>query len=197
MSNSNIAEQLEEKLEVYEKDAAKIAGKAALKAGLAIFGFALVNPTAKGLTKLKDKIKEMADKPEVNIKTLMKDGESVKDIEITDENIKAFEPIARKYGIKYSLKEVIPSKEDLDKAKEDDKESKPRYMIFFKAKDESVLKVALTEFSEQQNTKREKKQSKAKEVRPKTDIKKEVAKNKAIIDSRPKNPLNKNKDKER
>lgn len=197
MSNSNIAEQLEEKLEVYEKDATKIAGKAALKAGLAIFGFALVNPTAKGLTKLKDKIKEMADKPEVNIKTLMKDGESVKDIEITDENIKAFEPIARKYGIKYSLKEVISSKEDLDKAKEDDKESKPRYMIFFKAKDESVLKVALTEFSEQQNTKREKKQSKAKEVRPKTDIKKEVAKNKAIIDSRPKNPLNKNKDKER
>lgn len=191
MSNSNIAEQLEEKLEVYEKDATKIAGKAALKAALAIFGFALVNPTAKGLTKLKDKIKEMADKPEVNIKTLMKDGESVKDIEITDENIKAFEPIARKYGIKYSLKE------DLDKAKEDDKESKPRYMIFFKAKDESVLKVALTEFSEQQNTKREKKQSKAKEVRPKTDIKKEVAKNKAIIDSRPKNPLNKNKDKER
>jgi hypothetical protein len=180
MSHSQVAEQLEEQLELYEKDTAKIAGKTALKAGGKIFGFFITKPTAAALAALKDTISTKADKSKVTIKDLTANGESVKDLEITDANIRAFEPIARKYGIKYALKEL-----------KSDPKTLPKYMVFFKAKDESVMKVALTEFSEKQLARKEKKKS------VKKDVKKEVGRFKEIIDARPKNPRNKNKSKER
>ncbi len=207
MSNSHIAEQMEEQLEGYEKDTAKLAGKTAIKAGNKLFAFFIVKPTAKGLTALKDTIDSKTEKSKVSIKDLTANGETVKDLEITDENIKAFDPIARKYGIKYSLKEITPSKEELQKDPNTSSgahgravaegNDQPKYMVFFKAKDESVMKAALTEFSEKELAKKEKKKTKEKTKNPKKDVKKEVAKKKEIIDSRPKNPLNKNKNKER
>ena len=40
------------------------------------------------------------------LKQLIKQNTGVSNIEIADENIKAFEPIARKHGLDYSLKTV-------------------------------------------------------------------------------------------
>lgn len=40
------------------------------------------------------------------LKHLMKQNTGVSNMEITDANIKAFEPVAKKYGIDYSLKKV-------------------------------------------------------------------------------------------
>ncbi len=191
MSQSHIAEQMEEQLELYEKDTAKLAGKTAVKAGYKIFGFFIAKPTAAALAALKNVIDSKTGKSKVTVKDLTAGGESVKDLEITDANIKAFEPIARKYGIKYALKELSPSAEEL-KA---DPKTPPKYMVFFKAKDESVMKAALTEFSQKQLAKKEKRKAKTKS--PKIDVHKKVAKNKEVIDNMPKNPRNKNKNKER
>jgi len=188
---AQVAEQFEDQLEIYEKDAVKLTGKTAMKAGGKIFAFVIAKPTAKGLAALKNAINEKTEKSLVSLKDLQANGETVKDLEITDENIKAFEPVAKKYGIKYSLHEITPSPEAL---KENPK-TPLKYMVFFKAKDESVMKAALTEFSAMQQDKRKKKQ--LQEQKTKTDVKKKIAKNKEIIDSRPKNTINKNKNKER
>ena len=39
-----------------------------------------------------------------SLKQMMKEGSQLTNIEITDQNIKSFERVARKYGIDYSLK---------------------------------------------------------------------------------------------
>ena len=62
---------------------------------------------------------------------------TVKDIEITDKNIKSFERYARKYGINYALKK--------DKSKEP-----PVYLVFFKGRDQDALNAAFREFSQKQ-----------------------------------------------
>jgi len=191
MSQSHIAEQMEEQLEKYEKDTAKLAGKAAMKTGSKIFDFFIAKPTAGELATLKDFPNDKTEKSQVSIKDLTANGESIKDLEITDENIKVFEPIARKYGIKYSLKEIRPTPEELEK----DPKAPSKYMVFFKAKDESVMKAAISEFSERELAKNQKKKKKIQ--KQKKDVKKEIAKNKEIIDGRPKSPLNKNRNKER
>ncbi len=67
-----------------------------------------------------------------SVKQLVKQGAGVKNIEITDKNIKSFERIARKYGIDFALKK-------------DPAEGK--YYVFFKARDEDVLKTAFAEFT--------------------------------------------------
>ncbi|MBP5432271.1 PcfB family protein [Ruminococcus sp.] len=61
------------------------------------------------------------------------DNASVTNIEINDQNIKAFEKTARKYGIDYSLKK-------------DSSEEPPRYTIFFRAKDSEIMTTAFKDF---------------------------------------------------
>ena len=68
------------------------------------------------------------------LKHLMKQNTGVSSMEITDANIKAFEPVAKKYGIDYSLK----------KAKG---EEPPRYIVFFKGRDVDVMTEAFKEFA--------------------------------------------------
>ena len=65
---------------------------------------------------------------------MMKEGSQLTNIEITDNNIKSFEKIARKYGIDYSLKK--------DTAGE-----KPRYLVFFRARDADVMTAAFKEYT--------------------------------------------------
>ena len=64
----------------------------------------------------------------------MKQNTGVSNIEITGENIKAFESTAKKYGIDFALKK-------------DATESPPRYLVFFKGRDADVLTAAFKEFS--------------------------------------------------
>ena len=56
------------------------------------------------------------------LKQLMKQNAGVSNIEITKDNIKAFESTAKKYGIDFALKK-------------DSTEIPPRYLVFFKGRD--------------------------------------------------------------
>ena len=71
------------------------------------------------------------------LKQLMKQNAGVSNIEITKDNIKAFESTAKKYGIDFALKK-------------DSTETPPRYLVFFKGRDADVLTAAFREFSKKQ-----------------------------------------------
>ena len=68
------------------------------------------------------------------LRQLMKQNTGVSNIEITKENIKAFESTAKKYGIDFALKK-------------DATETPPRYLVFFKGRDADALTAAFKEFS--------------------------------------------------
>lgn len=68
------------------------------------------------------------------LKKLVQQGSELTNIEITDNNIKSFDRVARKYGIDYSLKR-------------DSSVNPPRYLVFFKAKDVDVMKAAFKEYA--------------------------------------------------
>ncbi|MBQ8053373.1 MAG: PcfB family protein [Lachnospiraceae bacterium] len=65
---------------------------------------------------------------------MMREGAELTNIEITDNNIRSFEKIARKYGITYSLKK-------------DRSSDPPRYLVFFRAKDVDVMEAAFKEYT--------------------------------------------------
>jgi len=75
----------------------------------------------------------------------MKQNTGVSNIEITNDNIKAFEQTAKKYGIDFALKKDISTQP-------------PRYLVFFKGRDADVLTAAFKEFSAK-NLDKEKKPS--------------------------------------
>ena len=62
-------------------------------------------------------------------------GGSLQNIEISNDNIKAFEPFARKYGVSYALQR-------------DSSEQPPRWLVFFRAKDTDALTAAFKAFSD-------------------------------------------------
>lgn len=68
------------------------------------------------------------------MKQLMAKGAQLSNILITDDNIKSFGKVARKYGIDYSLKR-------------DNSVSPPKYLVFFKAKDVDVMTAAFKEYT--------------------------------------------------
>ena len=55
------------------------------------------------------------------IKQLVESGAALSNIEITNKNIKSFEPVAKKYGLDYALKK-------------DNSTKPPKYLVFFKGK---------------------------------------------------------------
>ena len=70
-----------------------------------------------------------------SIKSLQKSGAQITNIVVTDNNIKSFDRVARKYGIDYSLK------------KRWEQEGKTEYLVFFKAKDVDVMTAAFKEYT--------------------------------------------------
>lgn len=89
---------------------------------------------AKAMTAALRQIKKTRDKPgKQSFKQLSKGG-SLESIPISDGNIKAFDPIARKYGVRYKLVK-------------DASEDPPKWMAFFRAKDVDVMTAAFKEFS--------------------------------------------------
>ena len=68
------------------------------------------------------------------VKQIVGQGQGVTNIEITDQIIKSFERVARKYGVDYALKKDMTGE-------------KPRYLVFFKAKDTDALTAAFKEFT--------------------------------------------------
>lgn len=81
-----------------------------------------------------------------SVKKLISQGQGVSDIEITDENIKSFEKVARKYGVDYALKK-------------DTTGDKPKYLVFFKAKDGAALTAAFKEYTAKESKREEKRPS--------------------------------------
>jgi len=68
------------------------------------------------------------------MRQLMTPGEKVSNIEITDNNIKAFDPIAKKHSLDYHVKKIEGGKI-------------PQYLVFFKGKDVDVMTEAFREFT--------------------------------------------------
>ena len=79
------------------------------------------------------------------LRQLMKHNTGVSNIEITDQNIKAFSATAKKYGIDFALKK-------------DTTGEIPRYLVFFKGRDADAVTAAFREFSAK-NLAKEKKPS--------------------------------------
>lgn len=69
----------------------------------------------------------------IKLRDLVGQGQGASSIEINDNNIKAFERVARKYNVDFAVKK--------DKTVEP-----PKYLVFFKAKDADVLTQAFKEF---------------------------------------------------
>lgn len=69
----------------------------------------------------------------LSVKDLVGQGAGASSIEITDNNIKSFERVAKKYNVDFAVKK--------DKTVEP-----PRYMVFFKGKDADVITQAFKEF---------------------------------------------------
>ena len=69
-----------------------------------------------------------------SMKSLQQSGAQLTNIVVTDNNIKSFDRVARKYGIDYSLKKV-------------EQEGKSEYLVFFKAKDVDVMTAAFKEYT--------------------------------------------------
>ena len=67
----------------------------------------------------------------ISVKKLI--GQGAKSIEITDENIKSFSRVARKYNVDFSVKR-------------DRTTQPPKYLVFFKGKDADVITQAFKEF---------------------------------------------------
>lgn len=84
------------------------------------------------------------------LRQLMKHNTSVSNIEITDQNIRAFSATAKKYGIDFALKK-------------DTSGEIPRCLVFFKGRDADVITAAFREFSAK-NLEKEKKPSIRKEL---------------------------------
>ena len=76
-------------------------------------------------------------------KQTLKQNAGVSNIEITKDNIKAFESTAKKYGIDFALKK-------------DSTEIPPRYLVFFKGRDADALTAAFKEFSAKKLTQEQK-----------------------------------------
>ena len=70
----------------------------------------------------------------ISMRQLMKPGEKVTNIEITDANIKAFDAIAKKNGLDYNVKRIENGKP-------------PTYLVSFRGKDIDVMTEAFREFS--------------------------------------------------
>ena len=80
------------------------------------------------------------------VKQLIGQNQGVSTVESNDPDIKAFDRIARKYGVDYAVKKI----KTIDK---------PKYVIFFKARDSDALKQALTEYADRVTTQKERKPS--------------------------------------
>ena len=88
----------------------------------------------KGREKARQKIERKKPHGKQTIKQLTEQGAQLSNIQITDQNIKSFDRVARKYGIDYSLKKDISV-------------DPPKYLVFFKAKDADALTSAFEEFT--------------------------------------------------
>ena len=98
-----------------------------------------VKMTARALAQAMEAFIKKAAQPHIkhgkqSLKSLTKQGSSLADIEISGENIGTFKKTARKYNIDFALK--------CDKSV-----NPPKWVVFFKAKDDKALDSAFKEYA--------------------------------------------------
>lgn len=114
--------------------------KAALRVGTSLVCFlfrGVKNVTAKMLqAAIREHLKKRhaLAHGEQPISKLIKHGSKLESLEITDQNIKAFERIAKKYGLDFSLEKDRFSPE-------------PIYFVFFKSHDVEIMQHAFREYA--------------------------------------------------
>ena len=124
----DISDQFGEKTVALSIKSAKLDAKVLAKA---------IQMLLKGGDNLVKKIKtpkDMTSKGKQTVKELVRQGQGVSNIEINNKNIKAFESVARKYGVDFALKK-------------DKTTTPPKWLVFFKGKDADVLTAAFKEFT--------------------------------------------------
>lgn len=93
----------------------------------------------------------------------MKQNTAISNLEITNDNIKAFSSTAKKYGLDFSLKK-------------DSSTDPPRYLVFFKGRDADVMTAAFQEFTAKRLS-----QEKKPSIRKLLSSMKELAKQKSKV----------------
>lgn len=128
-------DEINEKVIVLSLRGAKLTARMLQKALKALLS--QIEKELKGLNK------QTIPRGKQTLKQLMRQNTGVSNIEITEDNIKAFEHTAKKYGIDFALKK-------------DTSEVPPRYLVFFKGRDADVLMSAFKEFSAKKLTQEQK-----------------------------------------
>ena len=121
---------------------------------------------AKALRKLLEEQKNKSrqlPKGKQTLKNLMKQNTAISNLEITNDNIKAFSSTAKKYGLDFSLKK-------------DSSTDPPRYLVFFKGRDADVITAAFQEFTAKRLS-----QEKKPSIRKLLSSMKELAKQKSKV----------------
>ena len=93
----------------------------------------------KAIVKLLAHLKDKQTYPNIpqgkqSVKQLAKQGQGMTSIEITDQNIKDFERVAKKYGVDFA---VMKDKHEIP----------PKYVVFFKGKDADAITNAFKEYT--------------------------------------------------
>ena len=121
---------------------------------------------AKALRKLLEEQKNKSrqlPKGKQTLKNLMKQNTAISNLEITNDNIKAFSSTAKKYGLDFSLKK-------------DSSTDPPRCLVFFKGRDADVMTAAFQEFTAKRLS-----QEKKPSIRKLLSSMKELAKRKSKV----------------
>lgn len=88
----------------------------------------------KALAEIQKQVKSPAVyKGKQSVKRLVRQGAGVQSIEIADPQIRAFDAVARKYGLDFAVKRDPASK---------------KYLVFFKARDADAMTAAFSEFTQ-------------------------------------------------
>ena len=106
------------------------------------------------------------------VKQLIGQNQGVSTMDVSDKDIKDFQKVARKYGVDYAVRKT--------------KDTPPKYVVFFKSKDQDSMESAFKEFT-------------AKKVRQKGRVpfRKQLAKVMPFIGSRKAPEKNKNQERSR
>ena len=120
-------EQVNEKTIAFQVNAAKLTANE-LKKLIALY---LRHQNQKKMNK--KGIKSVKPLGKTTLEKLSKKYDGLKNIEITEKNIKDFEKVAKKYNLEYALKKDVQS-------------NPPTYFVFFKGKDLDVIDFAFKEY---------------------------------------------------
>lgn len=113
-------------------NASKFTGRMFAKAVVKLYQHLSKDKAAKDAAKAN---KDVTPHGKQTVKQLVGQNQGVTSIEIQDRSIKAFERIARKYGVDFAIKKV---------------KGENKYLVFFKGRDMDALKSAFAEYTNQQ-----------------------------------------------